>query len=439
MKYTLTLFTFLAITLTVFAQKKKSIDDVKYRRNSLATILLSDGNYENKDKVLNAYASYEFPEQYDDHRIDVKSADLTSFILTEEEMESFLSDLGKTKEEYETSIEVSKAIFGEGFKDERMDIYKIKKFLKDSLVANKLLQKWFDNDSNNKIDQDLIAERGLYNLSKEEIDVIKNSAGTAKGQVISGASLDLIPQTFVVLNKMNFISNELMASLIKAQTDELAPKEEGMLRDMALAASQKIYEKTSIGYSVWTTSYLFKLKYEKKDQDLMYYDMGQDGFDFTKQVLSYDLELEHIGTEKANSLVTVSLKKEDKDRSEDDIINLATIRNVEKVFSKLTKKYEDFKPKVPLADFGKPITAFIGMKEGLKGGETFEILNEEFDNKTGRVIYRSVGKIKVDKKSVWDNRQTLDGEPSDPSGPDRTSFKGKAKKATYGSLLRLIK
>ncbi|MGY8940348.1 MAG: hypothetical protein ACKVK4_10230, partial [Flavobacteriales bacterium] len=138
-------------------------------------------------------------------------------------------------------------------------------------------------------------------------------------------------------------------------------------------------------------------------------------------------------------LVTVSLKKEDKDRSEDDIINLATIRNVEKVFSKLTKKYEDFKPKVPLADFGKPITAFIGMKEGLKGGETFEILNEEFDNKTGRVIYRSVGKIKVDKKSVWDNRQTLDGEPSDPSGPDRTSFKGKAKKATYGSLLRLIK
>ena len=439
MKYTLTLFTFLAITLTVFAQKKKSIDDVKYRRNSLATILLSDGNYENKDKVLNAYASYKFPEQYDDHRIDVKSADLTSFILTEEEMESFLSDLGKTKEEYETSIEVSKAIFGEGFKDERMDIYKIKKFLKDSLVANKLLQKWFDNDSNNKIDQNLITERGLYNLSKEEIDVINNSAVTAKSKVINGASLDLIPQTFVVLNKMNFISNELMASLIKTQTDELAPKEEGMLRDMALAASQKIYEKTSIGYSVWTTSYLFKLKYEKKDQDLMYYDMDQDGFDFTKQVLSYDLELEHIGTEKANSLVTVSLKKEDKDRSEDDIINLATIRNVEKVFSKLTKKYEDFKPKVPLADFGKPITAFIGMKEGLKGGETFEILNEEFDNKTGRVIYRSVGKIKVDKKSVWDNRQTLDGEPSDPSGPDRTSFKGKAKKATYGSLLRLIK
>ena len=227
MKHLLLLFTFLSIVNDAYSQKKKSIDDVpKYRRNSLATILLSDGNYENKDKVLNAYADYKFPEQYDDHRIDVKSADLTSLILTEEEMESFLSDLGKTKEEYETSIEVSKAIMGEGFKDERMDLYKIKKFLKDSLVANKLLQKWFDNDSNNKIDQDLISKRGLYNLSKEEIDVINNSAVTAKNSVIQGASLDLIPQTFVVLNKMNFISNELMASLIKAQTDELAPKEE---------------------------------------------------------------------------------------------------------------------------------------------------------------------------------------------------------------------
>ena len=56
-----------------------------------------------------------------------------------------------------------------------------------------------------------------------------------------------------------------------------------------------------------------------------------------------------------NSLVTFSLKKEDKDRTEDDIINLITVRNVEKVFSKLTKKYEDFKPKVPLAEFS-PLT-----------------------------------------------------------------------------------
>ena len=78
------------------------------------------------------------------------------------------------------------------------------------------------------------------------------------------------------------------------------------------------------------------------------------------------------------------------------------------------------------------------MKEGLEGGETFEVLNEEYNSKTGRSIYKSVGKLKVDKKSIWDNRYSLDGE-HDPSGPDRTTFKGKAKKATYGSLLRLIK
>ena len=106
-----------------------------------------------------------------------------------------------------------------------------------------------------------------------------------------------------------------------------------------------------------------------------------------------NFDIEHVGTEKANSLVTFSLKAEDKDRTEDDIINLATVRNVEKVFSKLTKNYEDFKPKAPLVEFGKPMTAFVGMKEGLEGGETFEVLNEEFDSKTGRTIYKSVGKI----------------------------------------------
>ena len=154
---------------------------------------------------------------------------------------------------------------------------------------------------------------------------------------------------------------------------------------------------------------------------------------------SANFDIEHVGTEKANSLVTFSLKAEDKDRTEDDIINLATVRNVEKVFSKLTKNYEDFKPKAPLVEFGKPMTAFVGMKEGLEGGETFEVLNEEFDSKTGRTIYKSVGKIKVDKKSIWDNRYSADDKPNDPNGPDRTAFKGKAKKATYGSLIRLIK
>ena len=74
------------------------------------------------------------------------------------------------------------------------------------------------------------------------------------------------------------------------------------------------------------------------------------------------------------------------------------------------------------------------MKEGLKGGETFEVLNEEYDDKTGRTFYKLVGRIKVNKKLIWDNRYSAGEESS--SNLDRTTFKGKAKKATLGSLIR---
>jgi len=434
MKYTLTLFTFLAITLTVFAQKKKSIDDVKYQRNSLSTFLVSDGDYENKDKVLQSYKNYKFPDKYNDHRIDLNDIDLSSVVFNDEEMEVIYTDLGETKESFDQKTVVAKTFFGDNYKDERLTLYKIKKFLSSNKIGAKMVGKWYDNNNDGKFDLDLIEERGLFNASKEDIDKA-NAEERGQSRLIDGATLDLVPKTYLVLNKMSFISNEIAASFIRALAEVEISKLDGIKKDLATKLADKVYEKTSEGYSVLTTAYLFKLNWDESNSEEIYQNWeSKDAF-----LSSANFDIEHVGTEKANSLVTFSLKAEDKDRTEDDIINLATVRNVEKVFSKLTKNYEDFKPKAPLVEFGKPMTAFVGMKEGLEGGETFEVLNEEFDSKTGRTIYKSVGKIKVDKKSIWDNRYSADDKPNDPNGPDRTAFKGKAKKATYGSLIRLIK
>ena len=434
MKHLLLLFTFLSIVINVYSQKKKSIDDIKYQRNSLSTFLVSDGNYENKDKVLQSYKNYEFPDKYNDHRISLNDLDLSSIVFNDEEMEVIYNELGETKESYDKKIAIAKTIFGDDYTDENLTIYKIKKFLVSNKIGAKIVGKWFDNDNDGKFDSDLITERGLFSASKEDIDKA-NAEVRGQSRMIDGAVLDLVPKTYLVLNKMSFISNEIAASYIRALAEEEILKLEGLKKDIATKLADKIYEKTSEGYSVLTTAYLFNLKWDQSNIEEIYNNWEtKDAF-----LNNRNFDTEHVGTEKANSLVTFSLKAEDKDRTEDDIINLATVRNVEKVFSKLTKKYEDFKPKAPLAEFGKPMTAFIGMKEGLTGGETFEVLNEEFDSKTGRTIYKSVGKIKVDKKSIWDNRYSADDKPNDPNGPDRTSFKGKATKATYGSLIRLIK
>ena len=124
-------------------------------------------------------------------------------------------------------------------------------------------------------------------------------------------------------------------------------------------------------------------------------------------------------------------------RTEDQIINLSVTRNIEKVFAKLQKNYDVFKPKVPLYT-GEPITAKIGMKEGLEGGDKFEVLEAVMDQKTGKIEYKSIGTIKVDGDKIWDNRFNLGDEAPAEGAVDRTTFKG-GKKFYSGLLIRQLK
>jgi hypothetical protein len=83
------------------------------------------------------------------------------------------------------------------------------------------------------------------------------------------------------------------------------------------------------------------------------------------------------------------------------------------------------------------------MKEGLEGGEKFEVLEQVVDPKTGLTKYKSKGTIKVDKDLLWDNRFNAGAEPSadaDKTKPvlDRTTFNG-GKKFYSGMLIRQLK
>ena len=420
--------TFLCTSFILAGQKKKSVDNIKYKRNSLSTFLVTYGDFENKDKLVGAYDNYAFPDKYNDHRVGPKNVDLTNVILSEKEVSEILNELGETKIKYESRTKLGKAIYGDRYRYSSIEVYRIYKWISENIIGSMLIDKWFDNNSDGVFDLDLIIERGLYSASKKDID--NALAGSAIiNTVIEGAALDIIPQTYLVFNNISLFSNEVAATYIRdSAMEKIKTMEEGLVKDLAIKGIEKIYKKTSEGYTVWTTAYLFKLKWDKFNQLELYSFWGdKPGF------LSKNFEVEHVGTEKANSLITFSLKRSDKGRTVDDIINLATVRNVEKAFSKLTKKYESFKPNILLAEIS-PLTAFIGMKEGLKGGETFEVLNEEYDDKTGKIFYKSVGRIKVNRKLIWDNRYSTAEEPS--SNLDRTTFKGKVKKATLRSLIR---
>jgi hypothetical protein len=93
---------------------------------------------------------------------------------------------------------------------------------------------------------------------------------------------------------------------------------------------------------------------------------------------------------------------------------------------------------------GNPITAKIGMKEGIDNGDKFEVLEQTIDPKTGLTKYESKGKITVEKDKIWDNRYNVVDGPqesqvaADKQAQDRTTFKG-GKDYYSGMLIRQIK
>jgi hypothetical protein len=419
MKNKLLLFYLAAVMLSnlSFAQLSKELSDVKYRRSSLATILMESENFPQKETVLNAYYNAEFPDKYNDHNVDEKSFKPEDYVITDEER--VIAETEKSDKDTDDSLLIDK-------------------YFKDKKIANQIVAKWFNREEDGSFDMNLISERGQYDASALKADEAKTSArGSA---LLSDAGEELIDKTFVVVSKLKYVSNEIIASGIYAiALTQTAKIQNALARKIAEIAAAAVYKKTSEGYSVWTTSSLYKLKWNDSIQAVFYNDywMDKSHIDVSKKIAfdnSNIFELEFIGSEKSSSLVTFSLKEK---RTEEQIIALSTTRNVDAVFAKLQKKHDVFKPKVPLLT-GNPITAKIGMKEGLEAGDKFEVLEQTLDPDTGRTKYVRKGTIKVDKKLLWDNRFNAIEGSDKKEASEYTTFKG-GKDFYPGMLIRQIK
>ena len=446
MKKLLTLATLLLLTLTVLSvssQAQNGSADFKYRRSSLHTILMELDNFPKKDTVIKAYYNAPFPDKYNDHTIGIKSFNPKLYPISDEERAA--SGVKKTM-----GGALKQGLFakpGEVNDDPASydDTLVILKFFKDQKIANKMVAKWFNRKDNGSFDIDLVADRGLFDASF--LDTRTAMASSDGISLLKTAGLDLIYNTFVVVSKMNFLSNEIPAAIIR-ETAILAAKEinNQLLQAAAITAANIAYNKAKEGYSVWTTSYLYQLEWNDSIQHIFYNELyfDENNIDSARKV-AFDttslFKLKFIGAEKSRSLVTFSLKTK---RTEEQIVELAKIRNIDAVFAKLQKSYDIFMPKTPLYT-GYPITAKIGMKEGLEGGEKFEVFEQVMDPKTGIVEYKSMGKIEVDKNLIWDNRYSLGAEDPDNGNDngkkpvlDRTTFKG-GKNYYPGLLIKQIK
>ena len=67
------IFLLTIVCLLGIVSAKAQTPDFKYRRSSLAMILIDANNFEKKDIVLNSWNNYPFPDKYNKHDISTKT------------------------------------------------------------------------------------------------------------------------------------------------------------------------------------------------------------------------------------------------------------------------------------------------------------------------------------------------------------------------------
>jgi hypothetical protein len=435
------LFIILILLAGITASSIAQTADVKYRRSSLHTMIVESDKFPYKESVIKSFYEAPFPDKYNDHNIGIKSFDPAKYPLTAEEKSTIYKPQSKAGAMASNAADVTIDSAN------RELAFKIQKYLTETKVANQLVAKWFNRKEDGTFDMALIGERGSYNATEMEANIAKGAArGTA---ALADAGIELIGNTFVVVSRFNFVSNEIAAAVVRDAALIAANKlSVPALQTAAVKAANEAYDKAKEGYSVWATSFLYKLVWNDSIEAVFYNDLWMDKskVDPARKV-AFDnsnlFQLEFVGDEKASSLVTFNAKEK---RTEEQIVGVATVRTIDAVYAKLQKKYDVFKPKIPLFTGTPAITAKIGMKEGLEGDEKFEVFEQTVDPKSGLTVYVSKGTITVDKDLIWDNRFNAGEEPvaEGASGPDPkvalgfTTFKG-GKKFYPGLLIKQMK
>lgn len=395
-------------TTQTFAQE--STQDFKYRRSSLSMILIESESFPNKDAVMSSWNSFPFPDKYNNHDIDLKSFNIDGIQLSEQD----LLDAGFLKDTLKNPLQIVKATgslkpvkylnsentIAVVMPTEKQEYQlKLNKVIRENKLASKLVASWFNRSSDGKLNMNLIQERGFYNATEMEASIAQ---GQTKGLASLGdAGEELLRNTFVTFTKLNFISNEPVAAAVRdAAKQSIIESMAGspqLLINKALSGADKVYEKTKEGYSLWSKTWLYRLNWNDSIAAVFYNDLWSNPTAFDKSDL---FSLEFVGVQYNQSLVTFKIGEK---RTQEQIIDLALVRNVDNAFAELQKDNDVFKPKVPVLTIN-PITAQIGMKEGLTGGESFDVLEMTFDKKTGTTEYKVVGSATADKKIIWDNR-----------------------------------
>ncbi len=401
------LILFLCIAFWVKAQEQ---DYDKYHRSSLYSILLKHPEKEFCNEMIEAFKSIPIPDKYNNHDLKIK-------VMSAPILKSM------TKEEIEG-----------GYKDA------ISALLTRNKIGGRLVEKWFDRDKNTgAFDMNLIAERGFYDASI--LDLREARASSRGIAMLADAGEELIGHTYVLVNDIRYADKETTKSAVGGGllAASLVASFFGVDLSNAVSAVGNLAGNIA-GFKVFVTSYLFRLDWNDDIANNFYSNLWIDRNNpdenrknlFTSSM--QDFTLTYIGCATVFSGKTALGGVKD----EKDMFLKVCTRAIDKSISDLQKSFDEFKVFTPLIST-EPLTAYIGMKEGVDDDSQYEVLEKTIDE-SGRTHYERVGIIKPVLGKIWDNRFMAADDKESGSELTFTTFKKVSGKDFFpGMLIREIR
>lgn len=415
-------------SLSTSAQQQNT--DVKYKRSSLHTLMISDPKQEYANTIQDIFVNAPLPNKFNNHMV------FTRLIPKNDTTLAYTKPKASEQPKKKGLLSKVSLKSNNNSSDDTQHLA-ILNYLNSKNIAKDMVAKWFNRSENGGFNMDLIAERGFYNATDLDVKIANNSErGSA---MLADAGEALIKNTFVVVNNFKYTNKEEIANQAKgilgsvSDVASILGKNDVATVSEATSAGVEVAGK---GYIIKTQAFLYKLVWNDDIAGIFYnsYWTEDSAIDPEKKNAFDETNLfkfEYIGnaTSWADVQSTVYTKK-----SNEDLISIATVRAVDNVIAKLQREFEVFRTKTPLISTD-PLAAKIGLKEGLEKGDKYEVL-EQVLNENGVIEYERLGVIKVEKDLIWDNRFNANEE--NPSELEYTTFSGGKNKYFPGMLIRQI-
>ena len=399
-------------------------DETKYRRSSIYSLMIKHDQQKFADDISKVFLEMPVPDKYNDHDLSVKVISVSDKKLKDKA----------------------------GITD----------FLNRNQIASRLVGRWFDRDVlSGQCDMQLVKERGLYNANEFDLELANRSQrGIA---LLEDAGEDLIGNTFVLVNDIRYIDRSkgsatigIILKIIGALGQGMHDAQEKKNSNNRNARYNKNTNQKSIqesfndlaelaesykGFKVKIHSYLYRLVWDDDIASTFYNDTYTDSNNDVARLNSFERKrgtyrLEYIGEQESSGSRTsfLGIKEEEPLL----MVRKACQRALDENVANLQRNFDVFKVKVPLNQTD-PITAPIGLKEGMTEKSKYEVLEIRQDDK-GRTVYKRVGTIVPEKGKIWDNRFMASEEKARGADLGKTTFRKTSGGTFYpGMLIREIK